>query len=70
MKVSGMLGGDLGVAPLATKRMKSLGYDEAFSAEINNDPCFPLLPGACHGRSIDLSNPTSMAHRDRLAFAQ
>lgn len=61
MKVSAMLGADLKMAPLAIGRIEALGYDEAFSAEINNEPFFPLVLAAEHSQSIALTTSISVA---------
>jgi probable F420-dependent oxidoreductase len=61
MKVSGMLGNDLEMVPLSIARIEAMGYDEAFSAEINNDPCFPLVLAAEHSKKIQLSTSISVA---------
>jgi probable F420-dependent oxidoreductase len=61
MKVCGMLTSDLEMAPLAIAEIEARGYDCAFSAEINNDPFFPLLLAAEHSKSIDLTTSISVA---------
>ncbi|MEH6593501.1 MAG: TIGR03617 family F420-dependent LLM class oxidoreductase, partial [Halioglobus sp.] len=61
MKVSGMLGADLEMAPLAIASLENQGYDEAFSAEINNEPFFPLILGAEHSKRIKLTTSISVA---------
>lgn len=61
MKVSGMLGADLDMAPLAIAELERRGYDAAFSAEINNDPFFPLVLAAEHSENIALSTSISVA---------
>ena len=61
MKVSGMLGADLDMAPLAIAEMERRGYDAAFSAEINNDPFFPLILAAEHSNTIALATSISVA---------
>lgn len=61
MKVSGMLGADLDMAPLAIAELEALGYDAAFSAEINSDPFFPLLLAAEHSKNIALTTSISVA---------
>lgn len=61
MKVSGMLGADLDMAPLAIGELEARGYDGAFSAEINNDPFFPLVLAAEHSENIALSTSISVA---------
>lgn len=61
MKVSGMLGADLDMAPLAIAELERRGYDAAFAAEINNEPFFPLVLAAEHSRRIALSTSISVA---------
>lgn len=61
MRVSGMLGADLDMAPLAIAELERRGYDAAFSAEINNDPFFPLVLAAEHSEHIALSTSISVA---------
>lgn len=61
MKVSGMLGADLDMAPLSIAALEARGYDAAFSAEINNDPFFPLVLAAEHSETIKLTTSISVA---------
>jgi probable F420-dependent oxidoreductase len=61
VKVSGMLGADLDMAPLAIAQLEERGYDAAFSAEINNDPFFPLVLAAEHSEKIALTTSISVA---------
>lgn len=61
MKVSGMLGADLEMAPLAIARIEDMGYDETFSAEINNEPFFPLVLAAEHSKRVTLTTSISVA---------
>ena len=61
MKVSGMLGADLDMAPLAIAELERRGYDAAFSAEINSDPFFPLVLAAEHSKKIALTTSISVA---------
>lgn len=61
MRVSGMLGADLDMAPLAIAELERRGYDAAFSAEINNEPFFPLVLAAEHSERIALSTSISVA---------
>ena len=61
MKVSGMLGADLDSAPMAIAELEECGYDAAFSAEINNDPFFPLVLAAEHSSRIKLTTSISVA---------
>lgn len=71
MKVSGMLGADLGMAPLAIAELERRGYDALFSAEINNDPFFPLVLAAEHSRTIALSTSIAVAFaRNPMTLAQ
>jgi probable F420-dependent oxidoreductase len=61
VKVSGFLGADLDMAPLAIAGLEQCGYDAAFSAEINNDPFFPLVLAAEHSKNIGLTTSISVA---------
>ncbi len=61
MRVSGMLGADLDMAPLAIAELERRGYDAAFSAEINSDPFLPLVLAAEHSESIALTTSISVA---------
>jgi len=61
VKVSGMLGADLDMAPLAIAELEQRGYDAAFTAEINNDPFFPLVLAAEHSKTIALTTSISVA---------
>jgi probable F420-dependent oxidoreductase len=61
MKVSGMLGANLELAPLAIGELEQRGYDSAFSAEINNDPFLPLVLAAEHSERIALTTSISVA---------
>ena len=71
MKVSGMLGADLGMAPLAIAELERRGYDAVFSAEINNDPFFPLVLAAEHSKRIALSTSIAVAFaRNPMTLAQ
>ncbi|NND68834.1 MAG: TIGR03617 family F420-dependent LLM class oxidoreductase [Halioglobus sp.] len=56
-----MLGADLDMAPLAIAELERRGYDAAFSAEINNEPFFPLVLAAEHSERIALSTSISVA---------
>lgn len=56
-----MLGADLEMAPLAIAELEARGYDAAFTAEINNDPFFPLVLAAEHSKSIQLTTAISVA---------
>lgn len=61
MKISGMLGADLEMVPLAIGELEARGYDAAFTAEINNDPFLGLVLAAEHSRNIALSTSISVA---------
>jgi probable F420-dependent oxidoreductase len=56
-----MLGADLEMAPLAIAELEQRGYDAAFTAEINNDPFFPLVLAAEHSKTIALTTSISVA---------
>ena len=56
-----MLGADLEMASLAVQRIEALGFDEAFSAEINNEPFYPLILGAEHSEKLRLSTSITVA---------
>jgi probable F420-dependent oxidoreductase len=56
-----MLGADLDMAPLAAADLERRGYDAAFSAEINNEPFFPLLLAAEHSKRIKLTTSICVA---------
>jgi probable F420-dependent oxidoreductase len=61
VRVSGMLGADLDMAPLAIDELERRGYDATFSAEINSDPFLPLVLAAEHSESIALTTSISVA---------
>lgn len=61
MRVSGMLSANLDQAPQAIAELEARGYDTAFSAEINNDPFFPLVLAAEHSETIALTTSISVA---------
>lgn len=56
-----MLGADLEMAPLAAADLERRGYDVAFSAEINNEPFFPLVLAAEHSQTIELTTSICVA---------
>jgi len=56
-----MIGADLDTVPLAISRLERCGYDAAFSAEINNEPFFPLVLAAAHSERIALTTAISVA---------
>lgn len=61
MKVSAMLTSDLEMVPLVIAEIEARGYDCAFSAEINNEPFFPLVLAAEHSKNIALTTSISVA---------
>jgi probable F420-dependent oxidoreductase len=61
MKVNAALISDLGSVPEKIRSIESLGYDAAFSAEINNDPFFPLLLAAEHSERVGLTTAIAVA---------
>ena len=60
MKVNASLIADLVSVPSRIRAIEALGYDGAFSAEINSDPFFPLLLAAEHSERVD-SRPPSLS---------
>ncbi|MGI9294455.1 MAG: TIGR03617 family F420-dependent LLM class oxidoreductase, partial [Pseudomonadales bacterium] len=66
MKISGNLISNLRSVPHKIQEMDALGYDAAFSAEINNDPFFPLLLAAEHSKTIGLHTSISVAFARNL----
>ena len=56
-----MLSANLDQAPQAIAALEAVGYDAAFSAEINNDPFFPLILAAEHSKRIALTTSISVA---------
>ena len=61
MRVNASLIADLASVPSRIKEVEAQGYDGAFSAEINNDPFFPLLLAAEHSETIGLTTAISVA---------
>ena len=61
MRVLGGLMGELDRVPQRIEQLESLGYDGAVSAEISNDPFFPLLLAAEHSQRIDLMTAIAVA---------
>jgi probable F420-dependent oxidoreductase len=61
MKINASLIADLASVPSRIKKIEALGYDGAFSAEINADPFLPLLLAAEHSARIGLMTAVSVA---------
>ncbi len=61
MKVNASLIADLASVPSRIRAIEALGYDAAFSAEINSDPFFPLLLAAEHSERVGLATAISVA---------
>jgi probable F420-dependent oxidoreductase len=61
MKVLGGLMGDLAQVPARARAIEEGGYDGAVSAEIANDPFFPLLLAAEHTQRIELMTSIAVA---------
>ena len=61
MKVNANLITELSSVPERVRQMEGLGYDAVYSAEINNDPFFPLLLAAEHSDRIGLETAISVA---------
>ena len=61
MKVDGGLMGDLAAAPAQARRLESLGYHGAITAETAHDPFFPLLLAAQETEKIELMTSIAVA---------
>ncbi len=61
MRVIANLITELGSVPNKTVEAEKLGYDAAYSAEINNDPFLPLALAAEHSNSIELMTSIAVA---------
>ncbi len=61
MRVSAGLFGGLRDAPVRIAALEAAGYDAAYTAEIHNDPFFPLLLGAEHSKQIELFTAIAVA---------
>lgn len=57
---AGLLGG-LATVPARIRAMESMGYHGCYTAEVNNDPFFPLLLGAEHSERIELFTAIAVA---------
>jgi probable F420-dependent oxidoreductase len=71
MKVYGGLMGELARVPKRVRELEDAGYDGAVTAEINNDPFFPLVLAAEHSERIDLVTGIAVAFaRSPMNLAQ
>jgi probable F420-dependent oxidoreductase len=61
MKCRAALMGDLATIPDRARQIEEMGYDGLFSAEVNNDPFFPLLLAAEHSQRVELMTAISVA---------
>ena len=61
MRVYGSLFGSLSQVPTLAKAVESTGYDAGVSAEVANDPFFPLILAAEHTETIDLMTSIAVA---------
>lgn len=61
MNVNASLIADLKSVPTKVKEIEAIGYDGAFSAEISNDPFFPLLLAAEHSDRVKLMTAITVA---------
>lgn len=61
MRVLGNLITDLGGIADKVREAEALGFDAAFSAEINNDPFLPLALAAEHSNNIELMTSIAVA---------
>jgi len=71
VKVDGGLLGDLRGVPARARALEEIGYDGALSAEIANDPFFPLLLAAEHTERLQLLTSIAVAFaRSPMNLAQ
>jgi probable F420-dependent oxidoreductase len=71
MKVYGSAFGDLDGIPERVRASEAAGYDGLVSAEIANDPFFPLLLAAEHTQRVDLMTAIAVAFaRNPMLLAQ
>jgi probable F420-dependent oxidoreductase len=71
MKVDGALFGDLAGVPDRAREIEAAGFDGLFSAEISNDPFFPLLLAAEHTERVELMTAIAVAFaRNPMTLAQ
>jgi len=61
MKVHSGLFANLKQIPEEIQTLEEVGYSGAFSAEINNEPFYPLLLAAEHSKNIELSSSIAVA---------
>ena len=61
MKIDGGLMGDLGKAGTIAKRLESIGFHGAITAETSHDPFFPLLLAAQETEDIELVTSIAVA---------
>jgi probable F420-dependent oxidoreductase len=71
MKVDGALFGELAGVPDRAREVEAAGFDGLFSAEISNDPFFPLLLAAEHTERVELMTAIAVAFaRNPMTLAQ
>ncbi len=61
MRAIGPLFGSLQEIPQNAAKSEALGFDGIYSAEINNDPFFPLLLAAEHSQRVELMTSIAVA---------
>ena len=61
MKIDGSLMGDLAKASKGAKRLESIGFDGAITAETSHDPFFPLLLASQETENIELVTSIAVA---------
>jgi probable F420-dependent oxidoreductase len=61
MEVHSGLFGSLKEIPQEVSELEAIGYSGIFSAEMNNDPFFPLLLAAEHSKKVELSTCIAVA---------
>lgn len=61
MRVSAGLLSGLEAVPARIRELEQMGYHGSYTAEVNNDPFFPLLLGAEHSERIELFTAIAVA---------
>ena len=61
MKIDAGLMGALGDIPQRVKELESQGFDGVVSAELSNDPFFPLVLAAEHSKRVDIMTSIAVA---------
>jgi len=71
IQLDGGMMGDLATIPERVQQLEAQGYDGVVSAEIDNDPFFPLLLAAEHSERVELMTSIAVAFaRNPMLLAQ